>query len=176
MRPLDRFELAAWDEDMPVPAEYHLTCEGCGQDLTGIERRLCPRCGRRFHLPIPAELDLHCLQCGYALTGLTSRVCPECGTGFDVRGLRRAQRLTQGYPLRDRLPWQGLAEWFVGIMSGLFGFAVVFCLVGGLSLGMVLVSALVAARSYAHGTVPSRIVLVIGLVWGTFALTVWAML
>jgi len=175
-RALDPFELTAWDDAMPVPAEYRLSCEGCGQDLTGMELRLCPRCGRRFNLPIPQELDLHCLECGYALAGLTSRICPECGTGFDVRGLRQLKRFQRPCRLRDRVPWYDLAEWFVGIMAGLFGVVLIFVKGGVLSFSMVVISALVAARSYSHGTDASRIALVIGLFWGAFGLLLCAML
>lgn len=162
-----KIDLQEWHEDMPVPAELRLTCEGCGKDLSGLERRHCPDCGRRFHLPIPEGLDLHCLECGYDLTGLRSRICPECGTGFDIRGLLLKRRLTRSHRFADRVPWYELRDWSIAVASAVFGMVMIIgsripflftiCLITGI---------LAAVRAYFSGSDPSRVALWAGVSWG----------
>jgi hypothetical protein len=93
---------------MPVPPHLHLSCEGCGRDLAGAPRRVCPDCGRKFYIPLPEELDLTCPNCSYSLTGLTTRICPECGAGFDLRKImKRPPRswIPRPFNLSDQEKW-----------------------------------------------------------------------
>ncbi len=92
-----RFDRFYWDDEtMPVPPTLHLKCETCRRDLSGLDKRVCPDCGRPFHIPIPEELGLCCPICDYSLTGLTRRYCPECGNAFDLKRLL-------GVPERHRI-------------------------------------------------------------------------
>ncbi|MBN1341217.1 MAG: hypothetical protein JXQ73_00980 [Phycisphaerae bacterium] len=153
-----------WDDSIPVPYEYHLKCEGCGQDLTGLDRRICPECGRRFHLPIPPDLNLTCAECGYNLTGLTKRVCPECGTGFDVRGLRFAKRMQGRNQLRKRIPSYDLIEYLIASVLVGFGFVVTF-LRGPLFCFALVLGPGVAIASYRANLEWPRIALTVGIWW-----------
>jgi RNA polymerase subunit RPABC4/transcription elongation factor Spt4 len=165
------FPTGAWDEDMPVPPDLGLTCLGCGEDLTGLDRRTCPRCGRAFNLPIPAYLNLTCRECGYALTGLTSRVCPECGTGFDVRGLLFARRVDpHRHRLRDRLPWHDALRWTLGVFLTLLGIVTLLVKFSPLLVVCIGGSVIIAARSYTRGAESSRVALWIGILWAVLGM------
>lgn len=36
------------DDGSPILEEWHLRCETCDYDLTGLTSRICPECGKRF--------------------------------------------------------------------------------------------------------------------------------
>ncbi len=152
---------------MPVPPELGLRCQGCGEDLSGLEERTCPKCDAAFHLPVPEELGLRCQECGYALTGLTTRTCPECGTGFDVSGLLFAQRVgRRRYRLLDRLPWHDALEALLALV--LIGFGILVVKSAGAMVAFyvgVLASIAVLVMGYNHGLSVTRIILVIGATW-----------
>jgi len=136
---------------MPVPPRLELTCEGCGHDLSGVDRRVCPDCGRKFHVPLAEALDLRCPQCGYALTGLTTRICPECSTGFDVRELLRTTRRRRE---ADRYKWADRAEWIAAIVLGATGIVTIFLTAGDLAWFLV---ALVPLGFFSAGLWMGRI-------------------
>ncbi len=152
-----------WSEDVPVPVELQLRCDACGYDLTGLERRSCPTCGKRFTLPIPPELELHCRNCRYELSGLTSRRCPECGTPFDPTALLAEQSVSKSMTLAERLPWIDLIQWGAGL--GLVFFGVVLCLrrtpllLYPGSMGAILI----AIRGYVRGAEWPQVSIWIGL-------------
>jgi hypothetical protein len=156
---------------MPVPRELHLTCQGCGRDLTGLEQRTCPGCRRPFNIPIPAELALRCPRCGYELTGLTSRRCPECGTPFLVSELLSAPADTSRYPLWDRVPWVDMLQWAAGFLLGAVGVAL--ALRGTLMMGasvyflyiMLFGGTLITVRGYTQELSGANIAIRVGIFW-----------
>ncbi|MBN1341216.1 MAG: hypothetical protein JXQ73_00975 [Phycisphaerae bacterium] len=141
------FERLYWDDELPVPPHMHLTCEGCGRDLSGVERRVCPDCGKKLHLPIPEEFGLRCPQCEYALTGLTARACPECGTWFDLRELLRARRRR----LQDTgFDWARWSRWITAGILGGFGTLMIVTHLGGAGLAIVVWAPLMMLRAAIH--------------------------
>lgn len=173
---LSGFRWSSWDERIPVPPELHLTCEGCGEDLTWLEKRTCPQCGRPFHLPIPPDLDLHCLKCNYELTGLTARRCPECGTPFSVRELLRRPPAYERYPLADRFPWFGLLEWCLAIVSGGAGLSLAMSR-SPLTFWIFPASGtIVAIVGFSREMSMARIAFCVGMVWliiGAMCAVIW---
>jgi hypothetical protein len=154
-----------WDDGMPVPAELHMTCLGCRYDLTGVDRRICPKCGRRFSLPIPPELGLHCPKCDYELTGLISRVCPECGTPFDPRELLRASRTTSHYSLSDRIPWHDLLQGAAGALMAVIGVLLAVRSVPMLIFFCALGAVIFISRGVAQGMSGSIMAIWVGAFW-----------
>ncbi len=161
--PLPKVTGGVWHDDMPVPAEYHLTCRKCGYDLTGLDRHVCPKCRTRFHLPIPEGVGLKCLECGYDLTGLTTRICPECGTGFDVEGLRRGLQIAKSKQPSVRYPWYEIIETTIAV--GMIAFGTVAVVVKLPLLLPIIIGGggVIAAHGYARGTENPRILTYIGL-------------
>jgi hypothetical protein len=177
LRSFDRFY---WDDTLPVPPHLHLPCEGCGRDIAGAPRRVCPDCGRKIHLPLPEELNLRCPQCDYALTGLTTRICPECGTGFDLRTLLRQKRWRQ---FAERLARSERPNWATAILLGSFGLLLLLERTGPIvCLLFLLVPTIVAAvllkwiEYIGYDPLPaerSQIALRVGALWAIIGVMAW---
>jgi predicted RNA-binding Zn-ribbon protein involved in translation (DUF1610 family) len=161
-----------WDDDVAVPAELHLTCQGCGCDLTGLDRRTCPNCGKKFHVPIPEELDLHCAECDYNLTGLVSRTCPECGTKFVLRERVLERRAGSRLVLRDRIPWDDWVIYLLAAVLGGFGVVVILHQAPPLIVIYLVTGFGVGAVAYIRGNDLPRIILWIGVTWAIMGLLV----